>query len=197
MNAQNSMESPQSEPPVVPIMLCNSCGAVLSAVPRADGKSRCWMCGQNPSARLVPASHDRDTLPHAINPYAATAGDVIDPQSVYLTQQALPPLPRNRAYDGIFTILLFLCVGLASFVGIGLGAQEPGMLIPYLVLVLPAFCVTGVRGLWQYSSKGEANPKSMFLSLIVSFAVTICILVLLAAAGVVLLMLMCLNHLGR
>lgn len=171
---EQELPGTSQEPPVLAIMLCNVCGAPLDTPPKDGQRKTCWMCGQ------VAAASE--------NPYSAYA----NPQA----PMTVAPAPRDRRYDTLFTTLLVVCVFLAVVIGIGLGVQEPGSLIGYFILILPAFCVTGVRALWQVQQSGEANPQSLFLSLIVSFAVTVCVIVLLAFAAIALLVIMCFSQLA-
>lgn len=130
---------------------------------------QCWMCQS----------------PIEANPYAVA-------QSPEVAASA-----PNTRYDAIFLVFLLVCVGLALLIGIGIAAEDPGGLIPYLIVVGPAFAVTGVRALWQLGSTGRTRPGKLLISLVVSFALTIGVLALLAVAAVILLFILCLQALSN
>jgi hypothetical protein len=173
MNQPEALPTGESEPPVIAQCLCSTCGAVCEV-----GAEQCWMCFQAGSPART-----------TINPYSAS-------QIEYLPYQQWQP-PSQSKYEGIFQFLLLMCVLLAVLVSIGLWVQDPGLLVGFLILVGPAFAVTGVRALWQVGKQGKASPKSLFLSLVISFAFTVAILVTLVAAGVILLIAMCFHEISR
>lgn len=172
MSTPAALPPDESEPPIVAQCLCATCGAVCDL-----DAEQCWMC-----LEVGPRGNSAD------NPYSASQIDYLPHQQ----QQ-----PSQSKYDGIFRFLLLMCVVLAVLIGIGLGAQEPGALVAFLILVGPAFVVTGVRALWQVGKEGKTSPKGLFLSLMVSFAFTIALLVTLIAAGIVLLFAMCFYEISK
>ncbi len=134
-------------------------------------------------------------------PYCGAACTVTQP-ACWMCDGPLPPVPAERRlrpspesskFDGISYVLLALCVGLSLLIGLGLAAQDPGALIPFAIIVAPAFAVTGVRALWQVQSTGQPQPGKLVVSFVVSILTTIAVIVILAAAAVVLLFVICLQ----
>lgn len=164
-----------NEPPVLASIVCENCNAVCDA-----GRVQCWMCGAS-----LEGSQQQ-------NPFAAVASPVQD----VIYYPAASTQPTRSPYESIFLVLLIMAALVAVVIGIGF-SQDPGALIGYLILVGPAFLVSGVRGLWQYSKRGEASPKSMFLSLVISFAFTIAALAILFLAGMILLFALCFYEISK
>ena len=132
------------------------------------GAKQCWVCH-------APAS--------AANPFAPTADPVLQSRS------------RLSAFDAFFTGLLITCAVLAILLTIGLSIQDPGLGFGFLVLISPAFIVTGVRALVQ-ASQGKTRPGSLVMSMLMTFVVTIAVVVLLVVALVVMLCVACINALS-
>lgn len=166
----------QNQPPPAPAVIppeghaCTTCGAISIKEARY-----CWMCGQNP----------RD------NPHSAYAPPIVAPPIEYAGSTPIPPPVASGRFEILFRVLLAICAVLAILIGIGMAAQDPGALLGYLILVGPAFLVTGVRAIWQFSSQGKANAGSLLLSLVVTFMVTIGALTLLVAASIILAFVIC------
>ncbi len=154
------------DPPVLELQLCQTCQAACG-----KGQAKCWLCGANPEQP---------------NPYGSV------PVSSGAAEPAAGQLHIEK-YDSVFMVLLVVCTLLAILVGIGLAVEDQGALIGYLILVGPAFAVTGVRGLWQMGRYGRTSGKKLFLSMVLSFALTIAVLALLVMAGIAFLFIMCLS----
>lgn len=88
-------------------------------------------------------------------------------------------------------VLLLVCLGLAVMIGIGMAMQDPGALVGYLILIGPAFTITGVRALRQVSETGQVQTGKLLLGFVVSIMVTVLVLTALAVAAIVLLITTC------
>lgn len=152
-----------TDPPVIPLIHCATCGAICQ-----DGQKVCWLCQADPSVE---------------NPYGVNAS----PEQQPTEPTASTPL------DALFWVLLAICFLLALLVGLGLAAEEPGTLVPYALVVGPAFLIPGVRALWQIGRGERPRPTKLMLSVALTFAITIAVVVLLALAAVGLLLLICLS----
>ena len=157
------------EPPILAQFVCGDCGALCDA-----GRVRCWMCGAD-----IAGLGSKE-----MNPYAARSSSEVSSRSMDR------PVAGSQ-YDLIFTLLLIGCLVLAIIVGIGMAAEDPGALVGYLILIGPAFIVTGVRALWQVGETGKTQPGRLLISLFVSFSITVAILALLALAAIIFLFVLC------
>lgn len=157
----------QELPPIVQLRRCEACGAACEL-----DKNVCWMC----MSKLT-----------GDNPYAPASSELV----------VGAELDASSRYDSIFVVLLIACMVVATLVAVGIAAEEPGMLWAYGILVGPAFLVTGARALIQIGQTGNVKPKSLFISLTASFAITAGAVVLLVMAAVVLLFLICLQSISR
>ncbi|MCR9295615.1 MAG: hypothetical protein NXI32_23095 [bacterium] len=178
---KSSGTTASSEPPILEQRICGRCGAWVDA-----GRKQCWMCHADASLFQHPA-----TAGQALNnPYAS--GPTASGPPVTKTAR-----PYNDQYDAIFTALLIGCLVLAILVGIGMASEDPGALVAYLILIGPAFLVTGVKALWQVGQHGKPQPGKLLVNLFVSFAVTIAVISLLALAAVILLFFVCIWHISN
>ncbi len=163
--------NPPAQPPILQHYVCKRCGALCD-----PGRKRCWMCQAD--ARYLQQVDQ--------NPFAASLPAEEPP--------VVPATPTSSKYDPIFTVLLIGCLIVAILIGIGMAAEDPGALVGYLILIGPAFVVTGVRGLWQYGTTGAMQPGRLLVNLFVSFAVTVAIIAVLAVAAIALLFFLCLSE---
>ena len=92
-------------------------------------------------------------------------------------------------WDVVFSVLLGLCALLSLLIGIGLAVEDKGLLIPFAIFIGPAYAVTIFRGTVSIRSKGTPRPASLFVTFVVTFLVSI----LLIVAAVILLFLMCIG----
>lgn len=157
-----------SEPPVLQLRLCKVCGAICQT-----NEGVCWMCRSR-------------TGGESANPYAAVAPEIVTDELVSYSGQ-----------DTIFAVLLIACFFSAILVGVGIGTQDPGLFVAYLILIGPAFAITGVRAFSQSLYRGGPKPKALFMSLIISLTVTIGVVGLLAIAAIVLLFVLCISALSK
>lgn len=161
-------EKPELSNTSEPPIVAKAC-SICGAVGAKDAQ-QCWMCGQNPHS----------------NPYAGPAP----------VQEFTQPAEAKSKLEPLFRVLLGICVVVVVLIGIGLAVQDPGALLGFAILVLPAFLITGVRALWQVHREGKTSAGSLLVSLLTSFAVTIGIFMVLIAAGIILLFVMCLTLLS-
>lgn len=155
-----------SEPPLMPAMVCRRCGATNP--PHAV---KCWLCEK------------RD---HS-GPYAVS------------TLAASPAGPGAKAelsrVQLVFLGALIACAAVALLIGVGIGAQDPGMLVPYAVVVGPAFLATGVRAAVMIGRKEQPRPSSLFFTFLWTGLFTAMALILLVVASVIALFLWCVHML--
>lgn len=156
-----------SVPPVIMDQVCPHCGAMSRT---QTGK--CWLC------------HASSTTP---NPFSVTM----------VAEEPSPDAGKLTLWDGLFIGLLGLCVILTVLIGIGFAVQDRGMLIPYAILIGPAYLVTVVRGMLSFGSKKKASPAGLFLTFVVSALVTVSIATVLVVGAFVVLFIMCLTSLGQ
>lgn len=125
----------------------------------------CWLCrGGNPYASLPPG--ERQQIDKTIS-------------------------QSERRVQGICLALLGGLVVLAIFIGIGLAVQDLGMLIPYSIVVGPAFLATMVQAAYGYSGNRTVKPSSLVLTMIGSVAITVGLMAILALAAFAALFVMC------
>ncbi len=151
-----------------PIILNEVCSHCGAVSQTKEGK--CWLCYESKS---VP------------NPYATT-GMPLEKES------AVP----STAWDTVSALVLGICVVLTILIAIGIGVQDPGLLIPLAILVGPAYLVTFIRGSTQFEKTGKVQARSLFLTFIVSLMATVLIAIVLAVAAAILLFLICIQSFG-
>lgn len=160
-----------STPPLLPSKICQRCGATNPPI-----ATTCWLCeGRG-----------------AVNPYAATAP--LQPMP-----DAGPPA-NSWAQSRVEIIclgLLGMAIILAVLVGVGIGVQDPGMLIPYLIVAGPPFLATGVRALASAGRSQKPTPSKLFLTFVWSTMFTVLALVLLVVASVLALIFWCISVLSN
>lgn len=132
-----------------------------------SNEGKCWLCFGDKSS--------------SDNPYLSTS---VPAES--------PPQPASR-WDVVFGVLLGGCFVLTLLVGIGMGMQDRGMLIPFAIFVGPAYLVTIIRGLADASSGKGPKPTSLFLTFVLSLLATTAVLIILGVAAVVILFIICLS----
>ncbi len=150
-------------PPVIVTQTCTHCGALSQT---KGGK--CWLCYESMNTP---------------NLFAVSLPTLSEPA---------PPSPMS-AWDIVFGCLLGICVLLTLLIGIGLVVQDVGMLIPFAILVGPAYLVTVIRGFVPTRS-GNARPASLLLTFVVSLLVTVSIAILLLLGTIIVLFLVCLGQ---
>lgn len=157
-------------PPVLPPLVCPRCGA--SNAPHA---TRCWLCSGHSSQ----------------NPYESTAplAPKVDATGQPVTSAA------ERRNQRAYAWLLAYCCFLAILIGYGIARKDQGLLVPYAILISPAFLVTGVRAAYDASQQRVPQPSKLLLTLLWSGISTILVLGLIAVASIIGLTLMCLNQL--
>ncbi len=131
------------EPPVLPELICPHCGI---ANPIATG--RCWVCHL-----------DR----HATNPYG-----VLSATSARLPNASDAMSPAQQRTQGVYWFLLLGCMVLLVLVGIGIGAQDPGVLLTYLIIISPACLMTLVRAMQSLVTRKGVQPQNLLLTFILS-----------------------------
>ncbi|MGN6543699.1 MAG: hypothetical protein ACTHK7_01525 [Aureliella sp.] len=155
-----------SEPPLMPAMVCRRCGATNP--PHAV---KCWLCEK------------RD---HS-DPYAVS------------TLAPLPSGPGAKAelsrVQLVFLGVLIACAAVALLIGVGIGVQDPGMLVPYAVVVGPAFLATGVRAAVMIGRKEQPRPSSLFFTFLWTSLFMAMALILLVVASVIAFFLWCVHML--
>jgi hypothetical protein len=157
-------------PPVIVTQTCVHCGALAQT---KGGK--CWLCYEKLEAPNPYAD--------SINPYAASSAIPSESE----TPTAMTTL------DIIFSILLGLCAILTIVVAIGLGIQDTGTLIPFAILIGPAWVVTAVRGLLPKRKTGIQRPASLLLTFLVSLVVTILASVVFIVVAAIMLFIACIG----
>lgn len=157
-----------NEPPLMPAQICQRCGATNP--PHA---TKCWLCEQ------------RDVR----NPYAVPMLPMSNAPAEVQTE-------AQRRVQLVFLCLLIGSAALALLVGVGIGVQDPGLLVPYLIVIAPAFLVTGVRAAIMVGFKQQPKPSTLFLTFLWSGVFTAMVLLLLIVASVIALFLWCVHSLG-
>lgn len=154
-----------NEPPVVDSRRCPYCDAHNQS--RAI---RCWMCHE----------------PLGPNPWAVST-----PGQTNFNQ--LPSRESWSTVDYVFAWLLVLSVLLTVLIGIGFAVQDTGMLVPFMLLVGPAYLATGIRAVLPSRNSTSVKPTSLFVWFVVSFSFTCIIAFILVVASIVALFISCLN----
>ena len=158
-----------NEPPLMPPLVCQRCGATNPPYAKV-----CWLC----------STSDRTE--------SATAARLVP-----LTEFTNDPA-RLRSQSRTQTIcaaLLIACVVLTMLVVIGFSIQDPGMLIPLLIVVCPAFLATGVRALHGFATDGKPKASTLLLTFVFSGIFTVFAVVLLAIVSFVAFFVWCLTQL--
>ncbi len=101
--------------------------------------------------------------------------------------------PTKSTADPILTGLTIACVCFALLIGIGIVQSDPGMLIPYLIFVTPAFIATGGRAAWARLSGKQLSGSQLFLTFMGSMAMIVGLFGMLIVGGIVALFLACLS----
>lgn len=150
-------------PPVIVTQTCTHCGALSQT---KSGK--CWLCFESMNTP---------------NPFAVSSPTY---------SESAPSSPMS-ASDIVFSFLLGICVLLTLLIGIGLAVQDVGMLIPFAILVGPAYLVTVLRG-FVTTRSGNPRPASLLLTFVVSLLVTVSIAILLLLGTIIVLFLVCIGQ---
>ena len=167
---------PSKVPPVVKLALCKLCGATIEA-----GMARCWLChGQQDQVK---------------NPYSSSVAPEVAAQHVPLVHTG--PQATSSRFDALFIGILFSICILTVLVGIGIAVQDPGLLVLYIVFMVPPYLAVGIRGLMQVSQSGKARPGSLILTWISSLVVTGAVAVLIGFAMIIMLVIYCFSQLAN
>ncbi len=102
---------------------------------------------------------------------------------------------RYEMMDYISIGIFGLCGLLTLLVAIGIGMDSPGLLIPFLILVAPAYAMSAGKGFLDWKRTGQTNPANLLVTFIATGAFTIGLLGVLGLAGIVLLFAICLSQL--
>lgn len=163
------MISPMKRPvdPSAPIhpVRCLDCGAN-----NVNTSQRCWLCGKELALE-----------PELIDQALRTA---------YQSPLATSVQGAEEGLGGLITSLVLVAV--IVLLGLGIAADEPGMLVPYFLVVVPAFAGMHVA-VSRYRAKGRPlGAVGRVVAFFVSIAVVFGLLALLAVAAVAALFLYCL-----
>lgn len=165
-----------SLPPQLASVVCSECGAENVAE-----AARCWLCyaalSKQPAKPMV-------GKPMAVQPQLATP--------VY----PLPRAQQSKAVGVVFAVLTAATVGLIVLVGIGAFFEDATAGIGYFVLVTPALLATGVSALRTQTADGEISWMRAFATLMLSFLITVLVLVALAVAAIIALIALCFRALS-
>ena len=153
-------------PPILTVGTCNHCGARSQ---NKDGK--CWLCYEDPSSS---------------NPYAAPN----------VTVEQGNTLSQSSKSDNVFNAILGVCILLTVLVGIGIAVQDPGLLIPYAMVLGPAYAITLLRGSIQYGKSSTHNPANLLLTFAVSLLATVLVSIVLVVGAAIVFFLICLQIAG-
>jgi hypothetical protein len=153
----------------MPPLVCKRCGAA-----NPPYATVCWLCSTGDRAESSSAS--------ALVPFTEFANDPIRMRSFSRTQQ-------------ICAGLLVACVVLTLLVVIGFTIQEPGMLIPLLIVIAPAYLATGLRALHDYSTDKQLKASSLLLTFLFSGLFGVLALALFIVASCVAFFVWCLSQL--
>lgn len=163
-----------SEPPLLAALVCQKCGTTNP--PHA---ARCWLCDGTGKT----------------NPYAASP-PMLQPIDKAGAKPSLLVKPNERV-EMVFTFLVGGTVALALLVGVGLAAQDPGLLVPYVIILGPAFLVTGVRAAYTITKQEQLRASSLFWTFLWSGLFTVAVLGVLVMASIIALFLWCVHALGQ
>jgi hypothetical protein len=145
-----------NEPPIMPTLFCQRCGAT-----NPPYAAQCWLCSTgNRSGASAPAQ-------------------LVSIASITPEQTGLQSNVRTQH---ICAVLLVACIVLTSLIGVGIAVQDPGMLIPFVIVIAPAFLATGVRALHGIANENGPKASALLLTFLLSGLFTALGLVLLAIA---------------
>jgi hypothetical protein len=163
-----------NEPPLLPALVCQRCGAT-----NPPSATKCWLCegGGTANPYAVPAS---------LKPAGSAPGAV----------ESAPSSRVESRTQKVFSVLLGTAVVLALVVGVGLAVQEPGMLVPYLIVITPPFLATGGRALASVAKNEKPKASTLFLTFVWSGLFTAMALALLVVASVIAVFLWCIHTLA-
>jgi hypothetical protein len=161
------MSSPMKRPtdPSAPIhqVRCLDCGAN-----NVNTSQKCWLCGKELAME-----------PELIDQALRTAYQSPLASSVQAAEEGL---------GGVITLVLGVVVALPA---LGIAAEEPGMLVPYFLVVVPAFIGMQVT-VSRYRAKGRPlGAVGRVVAFFVSAAVVFGVLALLAVAAIAAFFLYC------
>ncbi len=111
--------------------------------------------------------------------------------SAHVGPAAIAFSPPKRFSDSRHAWLRASLVVLALFIGTGLAVQDQGLLIPFAIVVGPAFLATIIQAAYTYSGNRAVKPSALVLTLIGSVAITVGLLAVLALAAIAALFVMC------
>ncbi|MFV1965194.1 MAG: hypothetical protein ACC628_07195 [Pirellulaceae bacterium] len=99
--------------------------------------------------------------------------------------------PDYAPAESFFAVATLFVLSAVMLIGIGLGAQAPGLAVVYVVLVLPALIGSWVRIKRREARVGHTSWSERFVTLAMSGAITLGVLGLLFAALLVALFAFC------
>ena len=139
----------------------------------------CEHCGTN-----IPA--------HAANCWLCSGGNPYASSSLTGRSDTEPRASLSeRRVQGVCTALLGVSVVLAVLVGIGFAVQDPGMLVPYAIVIGPPLLATLIRVVIEVGSRKPLKPSSLLLTMYGSFAITVGVIALLFVAALAALFVIC------
>ncbi len=97
----------------------------------------------------------------------------------------------------VFGIMTGAVVLLVVLIGMGIAIDQPPQAIVYLVIVLPGLVATGVSMRKSLVASGQVSWQRSFSTLILSFSITMAVLVVLVVAAFVAFFLYCLSEIAR
>ena len=160
------------EPPLIAPVFCGQCRAA-----NASQAQQCWLCH---------APLNKQVAQSATNPYAAQGSSHKDAPVLPIESS-----PTQSRVEQVFLGLLVAIVVLSLLVAIGLGAQDPGLLTLFLIVIVPSLIATGVRGLYSVAKGEQPKPSKMFMTFVYSAIVTMGLGALLVVCSVIFLFMMC------
>lgn len=145
----------------VPLKICPECGAENIALAR-----RCWMC--HGDVARVPA---------------LVTAEIVEDHSLARQKRAW--------HEWFFLWLMVLLAVVIATVGAGLASEEPWLLIPYAIIVVPGFVATAIQ-VSVKSAKGETvSWGGTLATFVISTAVAIGVALLLLGALFVAIVITC------
>ena len=170
-----------------PVRVCSNCGEEFRG-PFA----KCWLCLNKPSRGIQRLTSDSPSLsdgsqsssanPFAVNPYYAVRNSNDEKQS---------------AWDTFFFVLLGLVGILALLIGIGFAIQDPGMLIPYAIVVGPSFLAVFIQLLGSGASNTRVKPKKLLFTAFITGVITVSIIIVLFAVAIIALFVVCVSSFAK
>ena len=106
------------------------------------------------------------------------------------------PGPRD-GLERLSAAATLLVAILVVLIAIGLAVDQPGMLIPYGIVIVPALAATVIRATVRRGRGAQVGWGEKLLTFIVSAGIVIFTLCLLAAAALAALVAYCFVELGR